>query len=76
MPNSDLKGFVYVKLESKPDTGPGAVVWSGWVWKYRQVVKHSNFIFVFLGQSQAGNVFRTWWEYGGSIVDRPSQSQL
>ena len=78
LPNSRLKGLVRIELETKPDTGEEVAVWSGWLWKYHQVVKHSTTKAerMYLGQGKAGKLFRDWWDWGGLEGERPSEEEL
>ena len=59
-----LKSLIRTKLESAPDKSKKALAWSGWFWKYSQVVPHSCEIFPLLNAVAAGRLFRQWWSYG------------
>ena len=76
MTPSRLKTLIRKELECPPDISKKALVWSGWFWKYRQVVTHNSGQAPLLNAEESGRLFRDWWAYGGPKESIPSDDKL
>ena len=57
--SSTLKKFIQLEFENPADTSDQALVWTGWLHRYRQVVKHETGTYPFLSGNHCGRMFRS-----------------
>ena len=60
-----LKRMIRFELENPADTSDRALVWTGWLHRYRKVAKHESDSYPFLSGDHCGRMFRNFWHYSG-----------